>query len=297
MTNHHDNPDDNDVDVVPEVHNKHGHHTHEEDHHDDHDGHHEEEELHWYRRPRQRQKWGDTQVLPHTNWGDTFFDLFYVAAAYNLGNVIRLEPSWTGVLYFCGCFYPVMIIWGMKMYYDSRFAVGSIFHRAYETGLLLALGTAVVHIRPVKYLSAPSKYNDMFVFSISIFFATLFGVGRMLEVFLAVEGEVSAKNAAKNDMFFYSIMTIFYMAAAIVSGSEYYNNNSSSDSDYYRMLAEAYNNDNETTTDYGYEGDYGYDSPKTYVNHTPIALMFAGYSIYYLQFLRRFFQSNEERKR
>lgn len=188
-----------------------------------------------------------------------------------------------------------MIIWGMKMYYDSRFAVGSIFHRAYDTGLLLALGTAIVHIRPVKYLSAPSKYNDMFVFSISIFFATLFGVGRMIEVFLAVEGgEASAKNAAKHDMFFYSIMTIFYMAAAIVSGSEYYNNNNS-DSDYYRMLAEAYK-DNETT-DYGYEGDYGYDSPKTYVNHTPIALMFAGYSIYYLQFLRRFFQSNEERKR
>lgn len=34
--------------------------------------------------PRQRQRWGDTQILPRLNWGDLFFDLFYVAAAYNV---------------------------------------------------------------------------------------------------------------------------------------------------------------------------------------------------------------------
>ena len=34
--------------------------------------------------PRQRQTWNDTQILPRLNWGDLFFDLFYVAAAYNV---------------------------------------------------------------------------------------------------------------------------------------------------------------------------------------------------------------------
>lgn len=35
----------------------------------------------WFRQPPiQRQKWGDTQVLPHVNWGDLFFDLFYVVS-------------------------------------------------------------------------------------------------------------------------------------------------------------------------------------------------------------------------
>lgn len=29
--------------------------------------------------PKQRQRWGDADVLPHINWGDLFFDLFYVA--------------------------------------------------------------------------------------------------------------------------------------------------------------------------------------------------------------------------
>jgi hypothetical protein len=40
--------------------------------------------LRFYRPPRQRQKWGDKQILPRVNWGDLFFDLFYVAAAYNV---------------------------------------------------------------------------------------------------------------------------------------------------------------------------------------------------------------------
>ena len=37
-----------------------------------------------YRPPRQRQHWGQKQMLPRVNWGDLFFDLFYVAAAYNV---------------------------------------------------------------------------------------------------------------------------------------------------------------------------------------------------------------------
>jgi hypothetical protein len=28
-----------------------------------------------YSPPRQRQRWGDTQVLPRVNWGDLFFDV------------------------------------------------------------------------------------------------------------------------------------------------------------------------------------------------------------------------------
>ena len=35
----------------------------------------------WFRKPpKQRQRWGDKQLVPHTNWGDMFFDLFYVVS-------------------------------------------------------------------------------------------------------------------------------------------------------------------------------------------------------------------------
>lgn len=48
--------------------------------------------------PVQRQRWGDDQMLPHINWGDIFFDLFYVAAAYNLGVLLisaMNEEDWS----------------------------------------------------------------------------------------------------------------------------------------------------------------------------------------------------------
>ena len=50
----------------------------------DDDHHHHKKNAAWYLPPVQRQRWCDDQILPHVNWGDLFFDLFYVGAAYNL---------------------------------------------------------------------------------------------------------------------------------------------------------------------------------------------------------------------
>ncbi len=44
--------------------------------------------LQLYAPPRQRQEWGQQQILPRVNWGDLFFDLFYVAAAYNVSRKV-----------------------------------------------------------------------------------------------------------------------------------------------------------------------------------------------------------------
>ena len=104
--------------------------------------------------PRQRQKWGDTQVLPRTNWGDIFFDLWFVAAAYNVGNIIVASPTGTGLLYFIGTFLPLIIKWQEKTYYDSRYATDDdLFHRFFEVAVLLVVSTAVVHVRPVEFMS------------------------------------------------------------------------------------------------------------------------------------------------
>ncbi len=39
----------------------------------------------WCSPPAQQIRWGADQHLPHVDWMDLFFDLFYVAAVYNLG--------------------------------------------------------------------------------------------------------------------------------------------------------------------------------------------------------------------
>ena len=38
----------------------------------------------FYYPPVQRQRYGDDKILPHVGYGDLFFDLFFVGAAYNL---------------------------------------------------------------------------------------------------------------------------------------------------------------------------------------------------------------------
>jgi hypothetical protein len=61
-----------------------------------------------YSPPHQRQKWGETQCLPRVNWGDLFFDLFFVGATYQVSLIVGEDPSLTGILYAAGTFLPLM---------------------------------------------------------------------------------------------------------------------------------------------------------------------------------------------
>ena len=179
-----------------------------------------------FSRPRQRQKWGDKQILPHTNWGDLFFDLFYVAAAYNLSNIILTDPNAQGVLYFIGLFGPIMAEWFTRMYYDSRFAFGDDpYHRLFEVINLCFLATAVVHIRTVDVMSNPAEYPDMFAYALGVTLLSVMSICRNIEIMFFVEGEPAAKIVAKRDMINQVGQGIFYLAATIFAGTQYYGRN------------------------------------------------------------------------
>ena len=69
----------------------------------------------WYSPPAQRIRWGGDQSLQHVDWGDLFFDLFYVSAVYNLG-VLGLSGFATGehlrsAIYFLGSLGPLLSCW------------------------------------------------------------------------------------------------------------------------------------------------------------------------------------------
>lgn len=97
----------------------------------------------WYCRPVQRQRWDDDQVLPHVDWGDLFFDLFYVAAAYNLGGMVISalgNDDWTrGMLYFVAIFGPLYNIWEsdflVTLYIGGLFAPSGLCHEIYLCGI------------------------------------------------------------------------------------------------------------------------------------------------------------------
>jgi len=187
-------------------------------------------------RPRQRQRWNDKQMLPHVNWGDLFWDLFYVAAAYNLSNIILSDPNVKGLLYFVGLFGPIMYSWFHRLRNDAQFSFGDDpYHRLYELANLCFLATAVAHIRPVDVMSNPSKYPDMFCYALAVALLSIMKVFRTIELYFWADGDREAiKNFSLRWIPPQIMQLVLYLAAAIISGLAYYGdeNSGSGGSDY-----------------------------------------------------------------
>ena len=119
----------------------------------------------FYSPPRQRQKWGDDVALQHSEWGDLFYDLFYVAAAYNLGNLLTssLEPDLykKGVMYFVAIFGSLYIAWEESVLYQSRYATGDYFHQLVNILRILFVSLSIIHIDPIYIMSDPSSADNV----------------------------------------------------------------------------------------------------------------------------------------
>ena len=217
----------------------------------------------FYSPPRQRQRWGDSQVLPRTNWGDIFFDLFYVAATYNVSLILVLDPTFEGLLYAAGTFLPVMGIWLTKLFYDARFVFeDDISHRIGISASLVVLALAVLHIRPVEFLSNPKEHESMFVFGLVLVVIDLMQIGFYAEVFFLGVGQKKVLRAISRDTMLWTLLpTSFYLAATIVAGLDYFGEANDSAK---RYLAEA-------------DASYVDEGTSLYTNHIPIWLILAGY--------------------
>jgi len=231
--------------------------------------HHNGEELipcvPFYLPPKQLQRWGDTQLLPHVNWGDLFFDLFYVGAAYNLGNLLRYERSSRGVMYFAGLFGAVSKIWFDRLTFDSRFNVGDdIFHRIYEVFFLSMLATSVVNIQTVEDLENSQDSSSMFSFCLGMTVLTFLDMLRQLEIIEFVNTP-EAKPTAKRELRRQFPSFILYLVATIIAGVDFYH----ADNDHYEKYRQL---ENETAT-------YGSSSRR---NDMPIILCIASFVLSYM---------------
>jgi low temperature requirement protein LtrA len=188
-------------------------------------GHHEEKSGFWLP-PIQRQKWADTQVLPHVNWGDLFFDLFYVAGAYNLATVIKTDKSWESVFYFIACFGPLYTyFWNVKTIFDARFGLpNDVVHPIMEVVQLCALATAVSHIRPVEDMSHPADSPETFLFCAACTYGIVHSLLFSAEIrFIWIEGEEEpSKHMAEKDLKHNFITFAMNLAATIYAGILFY---------------------------------------------------------------------------
>jgi low temperature requirement protein LtrA len=62
-------------------------------------------------------------------WLELFYDLVYVAAIIQLGNMLSDDVSWGGLLRFVALFIPIWWSWTGATFYVNRFAVDDVVHR------------------------------------------------------------------------------------------------------------------------------------------------------------------------
>jgi len=236
-----------------------------------------------YCRPRQRQRWGDTQVLPRVNYGDLFFDLFFVAAAYNTSNILVDSPSGRGVAYFLATFLSVMGLWLDKCFYDARFVVyEDFFHRFKELATLVVLASAVLHIRTIDVMANGTENLDVFAFCLVILIGNVLTGLRYAEVYWMGIGQPVIKCEAKR----WLKMTLPYFAviliATILAGVKYYGPSDSTENKEYAASKEDgyhddeashYGDDDHRRSLAGGSTSY-YDSFENY--DVPIYLLLAG---------------------
>ena len=230
------------------------------------DGH--ETMLPWYSPPVQRQRWGKDQMLPHVNWGDLFFDLFYVAAAYNLGALLMSAMSdsrqWLrGLIYFLGTFGPLWGTWEFSMFYESRYTSLDYAHRMFEVVRYLFVSTAVVHVKPLELLGDP-KSAETLLFTSALLGEILMHLGLLVEVYWRGQGDTKAIRNYTAGKIKWQIMPVLliYVAAVVVAAV---------------LFAQAHQEEEDVVEGDGYDNaaygssEYGYnDNAQDYATTTKV---------------------------
>ena len=176
-----------------------------------------------YSRPKQRQRWDDVQMLPHFNWGDLYFDLFYVAAAYNLSHAFMDSPNPEGLLYFAACYLPCFQVWNEKLAYDARYSPDdNLFHRSLEIFHLCLVGTVVSYISPSEMMRNTSGNPDMTIFSGTLLLGTVSVIYAYYDLYKNVIGGEEAKKNAASELRKKLMGLIFPLAAFALSAKDYY---------------------------------------------------------------------------
>lgn len=203
--------------------------------------------LPWYCPPVQRQLWEDEQVLPHVNWHDLFFDLAFVAAAYNLGIMLITtvnEHYWQrGMMYLVAMFGSLYSIWESDMVYASRYTLVDYSHRLAAIWRFLCVSFAVVSIKPIHLLGA-THGTETFVFCLSLLCESLLRFALNLELYLYGNGDRKAiQNQTKRETLCHVLPSaIAYTVATVVAGYSAF---------YFEKAADEMNDyDSSTTNSY-----------------------------------------------
>lgn len=155
--------------------------------------------------------------------------------------MIKADPNFRSLFYFVGIFLQIVsCFWTNKVVYDSRYqSEQDVFHFSIELIQLAFLATAVLHIRPMKYMSLGESNPEMFAFCFSIMGGMLCHLLIHLEIrFWGVDGQDSARYAAFTEVLVNIPSFLLIIAATVYSGNLYYSPLGDESSSSYLLLAE-----------------------------------------------------------
>eukprot|EP00984_Skeletonema_dohrnii_P001134 scaffold351_cov123-Skeletonema_dohrnii-CCMP3373.AAC.2 len=260
--------------------------------------------LVFWTRPKQRQRWGDVdshrsltsddapkhdKSKPHVSSTSKMVIAEAELGRSILRSILCCSPSAEGFLYFTGLFGPILLEWFQRTFFDARFVWDEDpFHKMFEVLHLVALASAVVHIRPVSKMSDPTN-REMFDFSLAVIGLALLNMYRSIEVMLTVDGEDAARRGERRQLIDYFIQLAFYVAAAVKSGISYVGSTSADETtDYGNRGLESLTNACSRMLNLAPERDLAaeVDVEK---DHIPIILCVCGWSIPVVLFLFRSF--------
>mmetsp|Transcript_9508 Transcript_9508/g.19762 ORF Transcript_9508/g.19762 Transcript_9508/m.19762 type:complete len:306 (-) Transcript_9508:24-941(-) len=230
-----------------------------------------EEDVPFYSPPRQRQRWDDLQELPHTNWVDLFWDLFYVSGAFNLAAALKDSLNGWGVLYFCACYLSIYSLWYEKLAFDARFIwADNLTHRFIEFLQIMILGTVIANIKSVPIMSDTRNEPTTFLFCLGMSLQQVTFYVQSYDIHENIHHDLpESKQQARHDMMVRAAPCFLFLVATTWAASDYCN--LSGPIGVYSFPSE---------TD---------QSQESYENHGPIILVFAAFFASFLStFVYRF---------
>ena len=150
-------------------------------------------------------------------------DLFYVAAAYNLGNLLmsglNINDWERTILYTIGIFGGLYDIFVRSLLYNSQFLVLDFAHTLLELFRTFWLAWICAHISPINWMSDPN-YMEVFGLSLGFFLETLVHILLEIELYFCGKGDrIAIQNQSKRRLFTHILpLSIIYLVATITSG-------------------------------------------------------------------------------
>lgn len=149
----------------------------------------------FYRPAHRLLQWGEVQKGMHAAWGDLFYDLIMVGAAFRTGDFLKENIDYdVGPLVVAGCGITWLSSWSHLLQYRCRFSAKSLAHKLVD--LLEGLSAAAAAHNIVSDKASFEAYY-MYEFLFWVLVSRAVQAGRMLELVLLPEADKECEGSAR----------------------------------------------------------------------------------------------------